>query len=166
MLNKRFGPLALSALLIASPLLLAEEAHQHSQAAPTATTEAAPPAEGKVAPSAGTTMAEAVPMGAPGVMPQQGVMSEPENDTDQGSATTQMQGGPGMMGGGKMGRGMMGHGGGGMMGHGGGRTMGGGDHGMGGHGMMKKHQEVLNRLDLLEARLAKIEVMLERLMQR
>ena len=148
MLTKRFVPLALSSLLTASPLLLAEEAHQHGQAAPTVT-------------------AVGMPTGTPGNVAQQGTTSEPADDTDQGGGMTQMRSGRGMMGGGKMGHGMMGHGGGGKMDHGGGGMMGGrGDHGMGGHGMMKKHQEVLNRLDLLEARLAKIEVMLERLMQR
>ena len=37
---------------------------------------------------------------------------------------------------------------------------------MDGQGMMQKHQDVLNRIDLLDARLAKIETLLERLMQR
>ena len=150
MLTKRFVPLALSSLLTASPLLLAEESHQHDQAAPTVTA-AAPPADVKAAAAVG------MPTGTPGNVAQQGTTSEPADDTDQGGGMTQM----------RSGRGIMGHGRGGKMDHGGGGMMGGGgDHGMGGHGMMKKHQEVLNRLDLLEARLAKIEVMLERLMQR
>ena len=64
---------------------------------------------------------------------------------------------------------MMGHGGNKMMGQGGMMSQGmKGGHGkrMMGHGMMRKHQQVLNRLDLLDARLAKIETMLERLLQR
>lgn len=35
-----------------------------------------------------------------------------------------------------------------------------------GHGMMGKHQNMISRLDLMEARLAKIEVLLERMSQR
>lgn len=42
---------------------------------------------------------------------------------------------------------------------------GGHGHGMG-HGMMQKHQQLVSRLDLLDARMAKIEAMLERLLQR
>lgn len=49
-------------------------------------------------------------------------------------------------------------------GHGG---KGGGKHGGGMHGGMKeKHRQMVNRLDMIEARLAKIELMLERLIQR
>jgi hypothetical protein len=36
----------------------------------------------------------------------------------------------------------------------------------GGHGMMAMHNQVLSRLDLMEARLAKMEVLLERMTQR
>jgi hypothetical protein len=43
-----------------------------------------------------------------------------------------------------------------------------GGHGKGGHGggMKEKYQQVVNRLDLMEARLAKIEAMLEILLKR
>ena len=36
----------------------------------------------------------------------------------------------------------------------------------GGHGMMGKHKDLMARLDLMEARLAKMEVLLERMSQR
>jgi len=48
-------------------------------------------------------------------------------------------------------------------GHGGGK---GGGHGGSHGGMQRKHKEMVARMDLIEARLAKIEVMLERLLQR
>ena len=54
-------------------------------------------------------------------------------------------------------------------GHGGksGGMHGSGKHGGGMHGgMEEKHRQMVNRLDMIEARLAKIELMLERLMQR
>ncbi len=54
-------------------------------------------------------------------------------------------------------------------GHGdkGGGKQGGGKHGGGMHGgMEEKHRQMVNRIDMIEARLAKIELMLERLMQR
>lgn len=54
-------------------------------------------------------------------------------------------------------------------GHGdkGGGKHGGGKHGGGMHGgMEEKHRQMVNRIDMIEARLAKIELMLERLMQR
>ena len=51
--------------------------------------------------------------------------------------------------------------------HGGGQHgkggQGGGQHGKGGH---DKHQQVVQRLDMIEARMAKIEAMLEILMRR
>jgi hypothetical protein len=77
------------------------------------------------------------------------------------------QHGKGCHGGGKHGKG--GHGGGkhGKGGHGGGK------HGKGGHGAGKhgkvghdKHREVVQRLDMIEARMAKIEAMLETLIRR
>ena len=71
------------------------------------------------------------------------------------------QGGSGMMMGQGGGNKMMGQGG--MMSRG---MKGGHGKGMMGHRTMRKHQQVVNRLDLLDARLAKIETMLERLMQR
>jgi len=76
----------------------------------------------------------------------------------------------GMMGKGMMGQGMMAgmergedQGGMGMMGHGGKGMMGcpGGEHGMGG-----RYRELMGRIDLLEARMAKMETLLERLIQR
>ena len=71
-----------------------------------------------------------------------------------GGPSGMMQGGPGMMGMGGMMKG--------------GQGMGCKMHqGMkGGHGMMQKHRDLENRLDLSDARLAKIETLLERLMQR
>ena len=72
------------------------------------------------------------------------------------------QGGMGMMGkGGQGGMGMMGQG---MhRGQGGMGMMGKGMHG--GMGMMKKHQQVVSQLNLIEARLAKMELLLERMNQ-
>jgi len=63
----------------------------------------------------------------------------------------------------------------GKMGKGKGKGMGHGDHGQGckkqgcdrlGEGKQDRHEQVVRRLDMIEARIAKIEVMLESLMQR
>lgn len=148
--GKSLFALALSSLLIASPPLMAEEAHQHGQAP----AEVAP-APTAVAPDASaTTIAGSAPAGVAVTATQQDMVSASEEDLAQSGGMAPAPRGRGMMGRGKMGHGEMAHGDSGMMGHG------------GGHGMHKKQQEVLNRLDLLEARLAKIEFLLERLIQR
>jgi hypothetical protein len=168
MLKRKFVPVALSGLLFASPLVMAVDEHHPEKAAEV--TQDAPSLEN--APGDAAT--------APSGMMKPGMMSGRQNTDIQGGTMMMgrpgmMKGGPGMMGnrGGMMRRMMMGgqQGGGEMMGpgmmKGGSGMMGqGGGHGMGGHGMMRKHQQVLNRLDLLDARMAKIEAMLERLMLR
>jgi len=181
MLKKKFIPVALSSLMFVSPFVMAVDEH-HPEKASEVTQDV--PAVEKV-----SVDATVVPSGTM----KPGMMSMGQN-TDQPSGTM-MMGRPGMMGpgmtsgkqsgesqSGKMGPGMM-MGGPGMMGNRGGMMRGGssmmgqggmmsqgmkGGHGKGmmGHGMMPKHQQVVNRLDLLDARMAKIEAMLERLIQR
>jgi len=88
----------------------------------------------------------------PGMM-QKGMMGGMQG-MGSGPGSGMMQGGPGMMGMGGMMKGSPGMG----------CKM---HQGMkGGHGMMQKHRDLENRLDLIDARLAKIETLLERLMQR
>jgi hypothetical protein len=178
-------PLSLSALLLASPLIMAVEAHHPEEGAMTAEESSAVEASGEgaaetLARPGGMTTGDQEAMGS-GMMEAQ----EPEESSQPGAmGPGMMMGGPGMMSGpgmmrpgmgkggcmemmpqgGKGGRqeGMMGRRG--MMGmmHGG---MGGGM-GMRHGGRHEKHRELIGRLDLLEARMAKIEVMLERLLER
>lgn len=141
MFKRKLVSTALFGLLFVSPFAMAVDEH-HPENAAEVTQEASgqeAPGDASVAPSG---------MMKPGMMPM----------TQGGGMMGKM-----MMGGQKGGGGMM-QGGSGMMGQGGMMS-----HGMkGGHykGMMRKHQQVVNRLDMLDARMAKIEVMLERLMQR
>lgn len=171
-------PLTLSALLLVSPLVMAVEAHHPEEGAMTAEESAGVEASGEGAaetlasPGAMTTgdqeamgsgMMEAEEAGEssqPGAMGPGMTMGGPgmmRPGMGKGGCMGMMpQGGKGGMPGGMMGRrGMTG-----MM-HGG---MGGGM-GMRHGGMHEKHRELIGRLDLLEARMAKIEVMLERLLQ-
>jgi hypothetical protein len=169
MRNTMFVPMTLAGLLLASPIVMAVEAnHPDEEGAVTAdesgaglvavetveTTDESPSAEQPAA------------MGGPGMMDQgmmgQGMMGGQQTEASSAAAGTTR---PGM----GMGRsGMMG----GQQGQGGGMGM--MRQGMMGGGMMDKpkrgvaemHQQVLGRLDLLEARLAKVETMLERLLQR
>jgi len=94
------------------------------------------------------------------------VASDTEVPTTVGPGTPQMMPGKGMMhSGGQRGKGQGGmmHGGG-QRGKGqGGMMHGGGQHGKGGH---DKDRQVVQRLDMIEARMAKIEAMLEILMRR
>ena len=94
------------------------------------------------------------------------VASDTEAPTTAGPGTPQMMPGKGMMhSGGQRGKGQGGmmHGGG-QRGKGqGGMMHGGGQHGKGGH---DKDRQVVQRLDMIEARMAKIEAMLEILMRR
>lgn len=151
MLKNQLVPMTLSALLLASPLAMAEEAHhpeQSGEEAAPASTAVTPATEGSGDAAAGTNPATTEGSGTmqPGMAGQGGGMTMPG-----------MMGGMQGMGGGP-GRGMMK----------GGQGMGCKMHqGMkGGHGMMQKHRDVLNRLDLIDARLVKIEALLERLIQR
>jgi hypothetical protein len=104
------------------------------------------------------------------------IVSDVEASTSEGTGTSQSMRGMGLMHKGKGQGGMM-HGGGqhgkgqgGMM-HGGGQhgkgqggmMRGGGRHGKGGH---EKDRQVVQRLDMIEARMAKIEAMLEILVRR
>lgn len=178
-------PLSLSALLLASPLAMAVEAHHPEKGAAMGEESAAVEAstegiEGSSRAPGGMTTEDQEAMGSAMMEAE-----EAEESSQPGAmGPGMMMGGPGMMGGrgmmspgmGKGGcMGMMPQGGkggqqGGMMGR---RGMMGMMHGgMGGgmgmrHGAMhEKHRELIGRLDLLEARMAKIEVMLERLLQR
>ena len=94
------------------------------------------------------------------------VASDTEAPTTVSPGTPQMMPGKGMMhSGGQRGKGQGGmmHGGG-QRGKGqGGMMHGGGQHGKGGH---DKDRQVVQRLDMIEARMAKIEAMLEILMRR
>jgi hypothetical protein len=175
MLKKQFVPIALFGLLLASPMAMAEEAHHPEKGAATAGESAGaeesaevgggvmptdPGAmmmggrQGEESPPIGSTMGPGMMMGKPCMMGGPGgVMMPMMMGKQQGRGAGMMMGRGGMMGmmhGGK-GGGMMGYG-----GHGGGK----------GHGMHEKHRKLIGRLDLLEARLAKIETMLERLLQR
>ena len=163
MLNKLFVPVALSSLLIASPLVMAVDEHHPEEDAEV--TQDAPSLEEAPEAAAVTTTS----------MMNPGMMSGGQNIDSQGGM---MMGRPGMMGpcmmkcraammgshGGMMRQMKMGsqQGGDGQ----GGGMMQGGSGMMGQGGMMRKNQQVMNRLDLLDARMAKIETLLERLMQR
>jgi hypothetical protein len=214
MRKKQFVPAALSALLLVTPLAIAQQVDQPQEGTLTtgkdATAQASAPASGETPSSAG-----AMVMGSQGMMGQGTTGSaQTEDSSGTGSSTGpgrmmggpgggtmpgmmmgapgggtmpgmtmgrgmgkgvgmgmmrpgmmgQMQGGDGgqaarMMGpGGKMGM-MQGVKGGGMKGH---RAC--GDHP--GHGMRENRRKLMGRLDLLEARMAKIETMLERLLER
>lgn len=139
----------------------AEEAHHPGADSESGTAEAAqslqPPAP---ADSAGTGM-NMMGQGMAGNQGGMGMMGGMQkNDRGQDAMGMGRGGMMGMMHSGKgSGMGMMhgGQGNAGMMGH----AMGGG-HQM----MMDKHQEVVSQLNLIEARLAKIEVLLERINQR
>ena len=142
-------PLALSSLLLASPLAIAEAPQPPETTAEGPASVATPvpaptEAPGDAAPGSEPSATQGSGMMQPGMSGQGGGMMMPG----------MMQGGPGMMGMGGMMKG--------------GQGMGCKMHqGMkGGHGMMQKHRDLENRLDLIDARLAKIETLLERLMQR
>ena len=139
MFNKTLTSMAFSALMFTAPLALAEEAH-HPEEGVTAGT----PPTTAATPSSGMTSGGAGMMG-----PGMGMMN-------QGMGKS---GGMGMMGQG------MGQGGGmGMMGRGAGK---GDAMGMsGGCPRVAERRAKLDRVDLLEARLAKIETLLERLATR
>jgi hypothetical protein len=90
------------------------------------------------------------------------IVSDVEASTSEGTGTSQSMRGMGLMHKGKGQGGMM-HGGG-QHGKGqGGMMRGGGRHGKGGH---EKDRQVVQRLDMIEARMAKIEAMLEILVRR
>ena len=98
--------------------------------------------------------------------PAETVASDTEASTAVNPGTPQLMPGKGMMhGGGQHGKGQGGMmRGGGQHGKGqGGMKHGGGQHGKGGH---EKDRQVVQRLDMIEARMAKIEAMLEILMRR
>jgi hypothetical protein len=85
------------------------------------------------------------------------VVTGTEAATPANPATSRPMQGMGMMHNGKGQKGMGGHG---------GMKHGGGQHGKGKHDMHGKHEQVVKRLDMIEARLAKIEAMLESLVRR
>ena len=161
MLKKNIISVALSGLLFSSPLVMAVEEHHPENA--DEVTQDAPSMEkapGDAAVATSGMMGAGMMKGGPAMMGNRsGMMRQMMMGGQQGGGGM-MQGGPGMM---------MGQGGnkvmaqGGMMSQG---MKGGHGKGMMGHGMMRKHRQVVNRLDLIDARLAKIETMLERLMQR
>ena len=94
--------------------------------------------------------------------PSEVIVSDVEASTSEGTGTSQSMRGMGLMHKGKGQGGMM-HGGG-QRGKGqGGMRRGGGQHGKGGH---EKDRQVVQRLDMIEARMAKIEAMLEILVRR
>ncbi|GEM_PF-2373125 len=166
---------AISGLLGSGPAVLAEEAHPSDQA-----DGAKAPAAVQTAPTGTASTDTAMPMGKgspmrgemkmgggvpSGQMPGRGMMGpaggmmqkmmRPGGAAGETTAQMPMAGRMGMgrpcaqkEGGGMMGKGMMNKG---MMG----KRM-----------MMAKHRQLVNRLDLIDARLAKIEAMLERLLQR
>jgi hypothetical protein len=166
MLKSTFAPLALAGLLVASlPAFSQEMAVQPDQDEAPASDPAAD--EGQ-APEA------AAPAEGGGAMMMPGMMGQ--GMSGQGKAGQGMMG-PGMMGQGKMGQGMKGcrTGMGGMKGMKPGSMGQGGMMGMGAmkgcsadHCDMSKKQyrELMGRLDVLEARMAKIDAMLERLLER
>ncbi|MEL0586412.1 MAG: hypothetical protein AAES65_16200 [Candidatus Thiodiazotropha sp. (ex. Lucinoma kazani)] len=136
MLKKKMIPVVLSSLLLTSPIILAVDEHHPEEAAEN--TQGVPSVE--------KAPADAKVISSGTMMMRPGMMSGQQSGDSQGGMMA-----PGMMGqGGMMSKGMKGGQGKGMM----------------GHGMMHKHQQVINRLDLLDARMAKIETMLERLLQR
>lgn len=152
MFKNQLIPVALSALFVASPLAGAEEAHHPEQTgedAASATTAVTPTTEALDDAAAGTD--PATTEGSRTMQP--GMSGQGSGMTMPGMMHKRMMGGMQGMGGGPsggtMGKGAMMH------------------QGMkGGHGTMQKHRDVVNRLDLIDARLVKIEAMLERLMQR
>jgi hypothetical protein len=180
MFTKRLSPLALSALLLGSPLAIAQETPDTAAAGVTPaevpagsgetqegdTATPAAPGGMNMGESATTTQGPGMTTGGPGMMMGGGGMM------DMTRCGKGMMMGQGMMGKGKMGQGMMGGSGGddegaGMMGGGG--MMHGGKGGMmggGKGGMQERYRELRSRLDLLDARMAKIETMLELLLQR
>lgn len=83
--------------------------------------------------------------------PSEVVASDIKSSTTENPGTPQPMPGKGMMHKGQHGKGQ------------GGMRHGGGQHGKGGH---DKHRQVVQRLDMIEARMAKIEAMLEILMRR
>jgi hypothetical protein len=163
MLTRQFLSLAMSAALLASPVVMAEETQPSDigmapAAEPVATQETpsadvASPEDMATSPADATEADEGPGTAMPRDMPGMAM---------KGGMPGGCRGQPGMMGGkGMMGRkGMMGVMPGGPMGE---AAMMGGD---GGSVMHQDYREVMGRLDLLDARLAKIEAMLERLLQR
>ena len=180
MFKKKIVSVALSSLLLASPLAMAVDEHHPEQAseasqdnpvvenrpADTPAVTDSPMQPGMMSMGQGTGQSSGgmmmggpgMMMGSPGMMGNRGGMmrqmmmgNQKGSDAQSGMmGSGMMQGNSGPMGqGGMMSQGMKG-------GHG---------HGMG-HGMMQKHQQLVSRLDLLDARMAKIEAMLERLLQR
>jgi hypothetical protein len=94
--------------------------------------------------------------------PSEVIVSDIESSTTESTGTSQPMRGMGLMHKGKGQGGMM-HGGG-RHGKGkGGMMRGGGQHGKGGH---EKDRQMVQRLDMIEARMAKIEAMLEILVRR
>jgi len=179
MMKKTVVSMAMAALFIASPLAFAvDEHHPGDEAQPM-----------QADPSAESMTSESGDASSGGMMPMDGSMDQASGAMMMGPAmgdtgtmgSGMMMGGPGMMGqrGGMMRQMMMGSqqgadGQGGMMGPGKMRGCASGMHqggmmnrGMGGMGgMMQSRQQLMGRLDLLDARLAKIEAMLESLLQR
>lgn len=187
-------PATLSALLLAGPFAFAEEAHHPdagtAQAESPATPESAPSgADAQPAAPGGMDMGDAGTMNdqqgqGSGMMGKGmmggGMMNMMGGQQGQGAG---MMGSGGMMGKCMMGKGMMGKG---MMrgGKGGGMGMMGkgmmagmeddedrADMGMmrcggEGHGMRERYRELMGRLDLMEANMAKMEALLERLIER
>ena len=99
--------------------------------------------------------------------PSEVIVSDVEASTSEGTGTSQSMRGMGLM---HKGKGQHGKGQGGMMRGGGqhgkgqgGMMRGGGQHGKGGH---EKDRQLVQRLDMIEARMAKIEAMLEILVRR
>lgn len=191
MLMKKCLPAALPALLLLSPWALAQETPTQDPGvsaveapAPGDETSAVDMAAGETEMEATGSMDDSASssdesgdesgstMAGPGMMGMPGMTGGPQGPGMMmgGGAMKDMTRCPkGMMGKGMMGKGM----GQGMMGGmGGGQGMmgmpRGGKGGMmgGGPGMKRHYRDLRNRLDLLDARMAKIETMLEHLMQR
>jgi len=166
MFMKRLIPVALTSLLFSCPLALAEEtAGQPAQGGTEAGAPAAAAETGQAQETAGP--ASGMEMGSPGMMGGPGmIMGAPgAGDKSQGMAME-----PGMQGAGKEGchmgkggkMGMMHGGPGGDMGKGG---MMGGCRGQAGV-TQQQYRELIGRLDRLDARMAKIDIMLEKLLER
>jgi hypothetical protein len=201
MTNTPFVPLTLSALLLASPLTIAEDA-QHPETATATESDSAPaaaPAEAN-ADTSGAGGGMRMDPGATGSAMIAGQENQGSGDAEDGSQGVamgpgMMMGGPGMMGCRRMMSGMMG--GPGMMGRQemtGGPGMMSGPRNMGGPRMMARrgmtgqgmgrgagmglmprggmcggqyaYSALISRLELLDARMAKIETMLDWLLQR
>jgi hypothetical protein len=183
MTKTKFVPLSLSALLLASPLAMAVEAHHPETAAATdsGSAPAATPAEGGAetsgAAGGGPTTGGPEATGAGTIAGQEDQGSDDVEDAAQGGSMgpgMMMMGGPGMIGCRRMMTGMMG--GPGMMGR---QGMMSGPGMMAGRGMMGQgmgrcagmcggqysYAALIDRLDLLDARMAKIETMLEWMLQ-